>query len=180
MVIPSVQKGFFLDIIQNDRFIYTRYAHGLIVDESKLFEKVFYVVMIGFTGWYLLLWPFLYTISDDDLSHENTIKWRICTLNDIPDFLEEKGHLKFSVKPKLLSISISMCFFVLSLYIKSSSHKQKAIYCIPKYRQNLMDLREGFKRYRISQICLELFAFTPTPQPPLSSLVGYRDSSPKK
>ena len=76
------------------RFIYARYAHGLLADKGRLFHKIVLLVIFVFTLHGLLIWPLLY--QDD---YRNIIKGKICNKLQFP----EASKVEFHVKPKLLS-----------------------------------------------------------------------------
>ena len=121
------------------RFIYCRFAHGLVNDESKLFTKLILVATFFFTLHWLLVWPVQYTLNAGT-NYENTIKGRICTQSLIPEFLEKSVNIKFSVKPKLLSFSMTLITLFSSVFFYKSSQSQRKRYNIPSHRRNLMDM----------------------------------------
>ena len=121
------------------RCIYARYAHGLLLDGGKLFNKIAGVAIVFFSLQLILMWPVRYELSKS--SYNNIIKGRICTQSHIPEFLEEKVNIKFSVKPKLTSIAIMMMFLLSSLYFYKSAKRQTKRYKIPTHRRNLMDIK---------------------------------------
>ena len=122
------------------RFVYTRYAHGIIADQTKLFSKLIVTAMSIFTLHMLLIWPIHYTLSIGT-TYSGTIKGRICTHSHIPEFFEETVNLQFSVKPKLTSLAWQSTFLFSSIYFYNSAKKQQNLYEIPGVRQNMIDMR---------------------------------------
>ena len=126
------------------RFIYARYAHGLVADKGRLFHKIVVLVIIIFTMQNLLLW-YLDTQND----YRDIIKGRICYQLEFP----EKNNKDFHVKPKLM-ISIGVSLYMVSLFFfQHSANKQKRFYSIPKRRQNLITLNQHICYNHLIGIC---------------------------
>ena len=120
------------------RFIYSRYAHGLGPDKSKLFNKLVVLVMVVFTLHLVLIWPIHFALNIGTI--QNTIMGKICTKAQIPEFLEKRPNLEFSIKPKLTIFALLAIFLFSSAYFYTSAIKQTKRYKIPSHRRNLMDI----------------------------------------
>ena len=128
------------------RFIYARYAHGLVADRGRLFHKIILLVIIIFTIHHLLIWYF-----DSQNDYKDRIKGRIC--NQI-EFLDIKNK-EFHVKPKLL-VSIGVCLYMVALiFFQRSANRQRRFHNIPKRRQNLITINQHiFCKYLIGTCLL--------------------------
>jgi hypothetical protein len=122
------------------RFIYVRYAKGLLSMGSNLFHcLVFLVTVTFFTHWFFMF-PVrnLFLLEDADL---NTIQKRVCTKTTIPWFNDVLQNKKFSLQPKVIIIAFSTIFLLFILFFSSSAHRQTKRYRIPKTRRNLMTMK---------------------------------------
>ena len=120
------------------RFIYVRYAHGLVDDMGKLFHKVVALALPMFTLQPLLMWPIYRTLSEDDWTHR--IKGRICNKIDFPS--EEETFISFYVKPKMIVVFIAGWYAVFICYMTISAWKHSAKYSIPRRRCNPINMTQ--------------------------------------
>ena len=93
------------------RFIYVRYAHGLVADMGRLFHKVVLLVIAVFTLHWLLVWSA--SLKKDD--YKNIIKGKICNQLQFPEPGEK--FIAFHVKPKLLTCAIVGLYGLSLVYI---------------------------------------------------------------
>ena len=127
------------------RFIYARYAHGLVADKGRLFHKIVLLVIIIFTFHHLLLW-----YLDSQKDYRNRIKGRICNQIEFPD----KSNKEFHVKQKLLtSIGVSL-YMVALIFFQHTASRQKRVHNIPKRRQNLMTMNQHILYNHLIGVCL--------------------------
>ena len=123
------------------RFIYARYAHGLVADKGRLFHKIVLLVIIIFTLHSLIL--------DSQNDYRNRIKGRICNQTDFPD----QSNKDFHVKPKLL-ISIGVLLYMSAIaFFQYTASRQQKMYNIPKRRQNLMTIKQHTFYNHLIGIC---------------------------
>ena len=125
------------------RFVFTRYAQGLITDEIKLFKKVVCVALVFFTLHWLSIFPAQHSFNGE-LSTEKNIMGRICSQTHIPEFLEDTVNVTVSVKPKILIITMLIIILVFNIYCYISARRQRALHNIPKHRVNLMNIQVNF------------------------------------
>ena len=124
------------------RFIYARYAHGLVADKGRLFHKIVLLVIIIFTLHSLIL--------DSQNDYRTCIKGRICNQIEFPD----KSNKEFHVKPKLL-ISIGVSLYMAAItFFQHTASGQKKLYNIPKRRQNLMTIKQHTFYNHLIGICV--------------------------
>ena len=124
------------------RFIYARYAHGLVADQGRLFHKIVLLVIIIFTLHSLML--------DSQYDYRTRIKGRICNQIEFPD----KSNKDFHVKPKLL-ITIGVILYMTAItFFQHTASRQKKRYNIPKRRQNLMTIKQHTFYNHLIGICL--------------------------
>ena len=137
------------------RFIYARYAKGLLSMDSNLFHGLVHLVVGAFIVHSLLMFPIrnLFVVEDADL---NNIQKRICTKTIILWFKDEEQNRKFSLQPKIVVIASSTVFFIWSWFIYGSAQRQTKKYRIPKTRINLMTMKQ---QSRYLTILLLVFVF---------------------
>ena len=121
------------------RFIFVRYAHGLLEDMGTLFRKIALLTIGIFTVHNLLVWPTQALFSKTN--YGNMLKKKICELSPLPDFTE---NIVYSIKPKLLTCFTIFLYLLCVLFFVLSSKNQKKRYSIPKARQNVLDLNQHF------------------------------------
>ena len=120
------------------RFIYSRYAQGLGPDQSKLFNKLVVLVMVVFTLHTVIIFPIHWAINIGTI--DNSIMGKICVREPIPQFLEKRPDLEFSIKPKVTIIAMMAVFLFSTLYFYKSARQQTKRYKILSYRRSLMDI----------------------------------------
>ena len=135
------------------RFIYARYATGLVTEGMRLFHGLVFVFIGIFSLQLLLIWPIQYTFFVKEYPL-NMIKGKICTQTNIVEFDEEKSNVDFSIKPKILIITLTSLYWLVSNFFTISAHKQSKKHRIPKTRRNLMEMRSqniymGFLAFNI-------------------------------
>ena len=120
------------------RFIYTRYAIGLVSEGTSLFHRLVGVVTISFMFQCLFLYPFSGLWRFYNIYPLNTIKGNFCALvpMDQEDFQDEEGG--FAWKHKLIAMALLLLFVLVTLYFYKSSKNQEKKHSVPKYQQNLM------------------------------------------
>ena len=116
------------------RFVYARYAHGLLADKGRLFHKVVLLVIFVFTIHWLLLWPAI-SINKD---YKNIIKGKIC--NQLPFPEAGESLVEFHIKPKLLTCFSDILYISSLFYFQRSAKKQRSRHGIPRRRWNLMTI----------------------------------------
>ena len=117
------------------RFIYIRYALGLVTHGRKLFHKIVCVVTCTFIVQHLLIFPVRQAWTQNLDKGEN-VKVQICR-HKLTTWLEDR---EFSVKPKLIVLTIIVLFILAVMFFSKSSSNQKKKYCIPKVRYNVITL----------------------------------------
>ena len=122
------------------RFIYARYANGLITTGKKLFHTL---VCCG-TGAFLFQWlgmqPFQYHFGKGNFPM-NLWKGYICTKTTYTDSLvfgDVYTNIDYLIKPKLIIISCSLLFLMANAYFTKSAYKMTRKHGIPKRKINLM------------------------------------------
>ena len=133
------------------RFIYARYAHGLVKDMGRLFHKIVLFIIFVFTGHWLLVWPIRTTLSKGD--YTNIMKGKIC--NQIP-FSDSKESIIQLLKPKLMTCFMTCLYTLALVYIYTSAKRQRSKYSIPRTRWNLINIDQHFV-YILSIIFCLLF-----------------------
>ena len=120
------------------RFVYVRYANGLIMNGKKLFH----ILVCCVTGAFLFQWldiqPLQYHFFLKDYPM-NLLKGYICTKTMIHG--DVHTNIDFSIKPKLIIISCSLLFLLANFYFTKSAHRRKRSHGIPKRRINLIDMK---------------------------------------
>jgi hypothetical protein len=66
---------------------------------------------------------------------------KICTKAHIPEFLQKRPDLEFSIKSKLTIFALMAVFLFSTLYFYTSAERQTKRYKIPSHRRNLMDIK---------------------------------------
>ena len=122
------------------RFIYVRYAKGLLSMGSNLFHGLVHLVVGAFIVHSLLMFPIrnLFVVEDADL---NNIQKRICTKTTILWFKDEEQNIKFSLRPKIYVLAFSTLFLIWTWFFYASAQRQAQKYRIPKTRINLMTMQ---------------------------------------
>ena len=123
------------------RFIYARYAHGLLLDGGKLFRKLVGVTMLFFCLQLIFMWPVQYEMGAKKYS--KIIKGRICTKSPIPEFLGDQADAEFSVRPKLITITITLICVFFTLYWTKAAKKERKRYKIPTLNKNVMNIDDN-------------------------------------
>ena len=136
------------------RFIYVRYAKGLLSMGSNLFHGLVFLVSGTFFIHGLFMFPIrnLFLLEDVDL---NTIQTRVCTETPIPWFNDVDQNRKFSLKPKLIILAFSTIFLIFTWFFYCSAQRQVKKYRIPNTRRNLMTMKHQTQYLTILiMICL--------------------------
>ena len=136
------------------RFIYVRYAKGLLSIGPKLFHVLLMYLLIGT---YFLIFLSMFPIQNFFLLEDvelNNIQKRICTKTNITWFKDVEQNKQFSLKPKLLIIAGSTIFFTWTCFFNTSAHRQTKRYTIPKTRRNLMTMKYQCKYLTILLLVL--------------------------
>ena len=131
------------------RFIYVRYAHGLVADMGRLFHKVVLLMIAVFTIQWLLVWSA--SLKKDD--YKNILKGKICNQMPFP----EPGDkiIELHVKPKLMTCAIGGLYCLSLVYIHASSKKKKARYSIPRRRWNLLNIDQHAFYLQLIHFCIQ-------------------------
>ena len=127
-------------MIMFTRFIFARYAHGLVSAGIELFKKVIIVAVCMFCLHLILIWPVRYEISGSN--YDETIVGRICARIPIPEFQKGAFDPEFSVKPKMITSSLVAIFVSFSVYWRFSALKQRKKYAILPVRKNFLNIDE--------------------------------------
>ena len=122
------------------RFIYARYAKGLLSMGSNLFHGLVHLVVGVCFLHGLLMFPIRnsFILEDADL---NDIQKRICTKTTILWFKDEEQNIKFSLRPKIYVFVASTLILIWTWFFYTSAHRQVKKYRIPKTRINLMTMK---------------------------------------
>jgi hypothetical protein len=123
------------------RFIYVRYAKGLLSIGSNMFHGLVFLVIGTYFFDILLMFPIrhVFLLEDVDL---NNIQKRVCTKTHIPWFKDEAQNKKFSLQPKLLIFAFSTMMLFFTWFFYSSAQRQTKRFRIPKTRINLMTMKQ--------------------------------------
>lgn len=122
------------------RFIFARYAHGLVSAGTELFKKTVIVAVCSFSLHLILIWPVRYEINDSN--YDETIVGKICAQLQIEKFQKGIFNPEFSVKPKLVTTSLAAVFVSFSIYWRFSAWKQREKYAILPLRRNFINIDE--------------------------------------
>ena len=133
------------------RFIYVRYALGLVTHGTRLFHNIVCVVTCTFILQHLLIFPIRQAWTQN-LDKGETIKVQICSHKQTT-WLEDK---EFSVKPKIIFLAIIILFILAVMFFSKSSANQKKKYSIPKVRHHVITLELHVIMF---QIALFMFIF---------------------
>ena len=121
------------------RFIYVRYAHGLVADMGRLFHQLVFLVIAMFSLHSLSLWftePIL-----DGVKQSQNVMIKIC--NHLPlSAVAQEDFVKVFVRPKVMTFVFAFIDVFIIWYFDMISHKQKLYYGIPKTRRNLLTMKE--------------------------------------
>ena len=126
------------------RFIYVRYAHGLLADKGRLFHKIVLLAIFVFTLHGLLIWPLLY--HND---YKEIIQGRVCNKLEFPDASE----VEFHVKPKLLSCMGVGLYMMACTFFHWSARRQRAKHGIPRRRWNLLTFNQHAMYLHLIGVC---------------------------
>ena len=122
------------------RFIYVRYATGLVKNGTKLFHILVCCVSGTFTLQWLGIQPLYYWLMVDN-PMKTTLKGQICTRTQLTIFEDINKTINFSIKSKLLIITFSVLFLMVSLYFTKSSKRMNSKFKIPKRRINIFNMK---------------------------------------
>ena len=120
------------------RFIYVRYAHGLVADMGRLFHKIVLLAISVFTLHMLLIWPIQTMLSEND--YTDMIKGKICNRKPFPQ--DRESFISFHIKPKMMVCFLTGFYCLTLFYIHTSVQKKKARYSIPRRRWTLMNFEQ--------------------------------------
>ena len=125
------------------RFIYARYATGLITNGKKLFH----ILVCCGTGAFLFQWlgiqPFQYHFGGGNFPM-NLWKGYVCTKTTYTESLvfgDVYTNIDYLIKPKLIIITCSLLFLLANLYFTKSAFKMTKRHGIPKRNINLIDMK---------------------------------------
>ena len=122
------------------RGIYVRYATGLVTNGTKLFHILVCCVSGTFTLQWLGIQPLYYWLMVDN-PMKTTLKGQICTRTQLTIFEDINKTINFSIKSKLLIITFSVLFLMVSLYFTKSSKRMNSKFKIPKRRINIVNMK---------------------------------------
>ena len=140
-VINYASYWVFLLFILFIRFIFTRYAHGLLHDQGSLFRKIVNSSIFCFLL-YIILNIYAHRMMRNS-KQKRPIKMEIC----LQDLEELTSWDLDSLKIKMIIIFELSIFSVLSGWMWISSKKQTKKYTIPQYRQNILNFDQDFTLY---------------------------------
>ena len=115
------------------RFVYVRYAHGLLHDMGKLFHRILIVASFCFTLHWLLIWQLEPIITDNKFL--NHTKEKICN-KKIP--LSD-----FAVKNKMINLGSVAIDIYFTFKLNYLAKKSATMYCIPKIRSNIINMKQN-------------------------------------
>ena len=123
------------------RFIYVRYAKGLLSMGSNMFHGLVYLVICIYFLDCIFMFPVrnFFLMEDVDL---NNIQKRVCTKTNITWYKDDEQNKQFSLQPKLLIFAFSNMILFFNLFFSTSAHRQTKRYRIPKTRINLMTMKQ--------------------------------------
>ena len=120
------------------RFIYARYAHGLLIDNGRLFQKLVLVAISMFSIHMVTIW--LTTMVKEQGIPDDSARVKMC---DYIPASETKGELDFDFfKTWLFTSVFGFIWLFFITYFDIISHKQTLYYSIPRTRQNILSLKE--------------------------------------
>ena len=131
------------------RFIYVRYAHGLVADRGRLLHILVSLSITMFTFHGLSLWltkPVLEMSSKSNVTHNDSC-------HKIPVKSDDEQGEDF-VKEKLIKSMFGFLYIFILIYIKIVSHKQNLYYGISRVRRNILSLQEHIIWFISTLICL--------------------------
>ena len=121
------------------RFIYIRYANGLVTNGKKLLHILISCITGAFTFQWIGIQPLKYRFSNDNYPM-NLLKGYICTKTKIPLIEDVDMSINFSIQPKLITISFCILLLFGNPYFTLSPHRMKRTCRIPKRKIHLLDL----------------------------------------
>ena len=116
------------------RFIYIRYAQGLVDDMGKLLHRVILLSITVFSLHWMLIWPIRTVLSDED--YTEFIKGKICHQNPISELTQSE------IVGKLGVTMIVVLFMLALLHMKRSALKHSKVHHISKARRNILTFRQ--------------------------------------
>ena len=135
------------------RFIYARYAHGLLKDKGKLFHKVVLLVISIFSLHWLLVCIIKPIVGLE--SHSKISKGMICNELPLPG-QPEAGFIKFYIKPKLMLVFVASFYTAANVYIVNSSKKQTSRFKIPRQRRSPLTIIQQSTWVHLYAACTQI------------------------
>ena len=116
------------------RFIYVRYAQGLIKDKGKLFHQLVLVMITFFSLHWVLIWPIRTVLSNE--SYRTLIKGKICQQIPISELSQK------DLRGKLATTAVLILGTLALMYMSNTSLKRKTGCSIPKVRRNVISFEQ--------------------------------------
>ena len=130
------------------RFVYVRFAQGLLTDKGRLFHRILMVSITTFSFQWIIIWQIQQLLSSDDKGFRNMIKGKICNKEPILKNWDQ------SLMPKIATV-ITLTLWALTLaFLQQNTKKHAAKYAIPKVRGNLITISQHSFFLFLSFFCL--------------------------
>ena len=104
------------------RFIYARYADGLLSKGKNLFHSLVCLVTSTFCLQHILFPLIKNFVNDDDEYPLNIIQGQICTKQNITQFSNAEKNITFIIRPKILMITFSTLIIISALFVNFSAN----------------------------------------------------------
>lgn len=119
------------------RYIFIRYAQGLLVDGTKILKFVVVITVVLFS--FLIFIVHSPTLREKDFL-KHSMKLKLCSMENL-DLQDEEFHRRSSVQPKLLTCAVATIFGFYILWMFCFSYKHVKHFKILPYRRNLYTLK---------------------------------------
>ena len=123
------------------RFIYTRYADGLLLMGKSLLHGLVCLMTVTFCIQHILF-PIVKNVFHEENYPLNIIQGQICMKKNITQFQSVEQNKAFINRPKLMMIAFCSLMMMAALFMEFSAKKKANGYRIPKTRVNLMTMKQ--------------------------------------
>ena len=104
------------------RFIYIRYAPGLIKEGLQLLHWLTFIFISAFCFHIHLIYPVRYISNGNN--YQDSLKGKFCTMTNITN-ITSINHSELDLKPKLLNFALAFIFFGLMNFYFFSALNQR-------------------------------------------------------